>query len=125
MTIAFWCVMIAGLMPFIAVGFAKYDRSYDNRRPRDWLAAQDGLKKRAYSAHLNCFEAFPLFAAGTIIAHLASVPANTLNVLALAFIVVRIVYIWAYLQDRPSLRSAVWIAGLGVNLGLFIAASLV
>ncbi len=124
MTIAFWCVLLAGLMPFVAVGIAKYDRSYNNRTPRDWLAAQDGLKKRAYAAHLNCFEAFPLFAAGTIIAHLASVQANTINALAVAFIAARIVYIWAYLRDRASLRSLVWIVALILNIALFIAAAL-
>ena len=120
MTIAFWCVLLAGLMPFVAVGIAKYDRSYNNRTPRDWLAKQEGIRKRAYAAHLNCFESFPLFASGVIIAHLAAAPSAIINTLAAAFIAVRIVYVWCYLTDRASLRSLVWLAGLGLSVALFI-----
>lgn len=123
MTIAFWCVLIAGLMPFVAVGIAKYDRSYNNRAPRDWLAKQDGMKKRAYAAHLNCFEAFPLFASGVIIAHLAAVPAAIVSTLAALFIAVRIIYLYCYLSDRASLRSLIWLAGLGLCVALFIVSA--
>ena len=34
MTIAYWCVLIAGLLPYVAAGIAKWDRTYDNRDPR-------------------------------------------------------------------------------------------
>ena len=33
MTTAFWCVLIAGCMPFIVVGIAKWDKRYDNNTP--------------------------------------------------------------------------------------------
>lgn len=123
MTIALWCVLIAGLMPYVAVGIAKYDRSYNNKAPRDWLAKQEGLRKRAYAAHLNCFEAFPLFAAGVIIAQLASGPSATANTLAALFIAARIAYIGCYLSNRASLRSLVWLVGFGLSVALFIVAA--
>lgn len=122
MTTAFWCVLIAGCMPFIVVGIAKWDKRYDNNAPRDWLARQEGSKKRAYAAHLNCFEAFPFFAAAVIIATLAKVPGATIDGLAVAFIVARIVYIWCYITDKPSLRSLVWMVGLGATVALFAMA---
>lgn len=123
MTIAFWCVLIAGLMPYFAAGIAKYDRSYDNRAPRDWLARQDGMRKRAHATHLNCFEAFPLFAAGVIIAHLAAAPIAIINPLAITFIVLRSIYIWCYLTDRASLRSLVWLGAFALCVALFIVAA--
>ena len=123
MTIALWCVLIAGLMPYVAVGIAKYDRSYNNKAPRDWLAKQEGLRKRAYAAHLNCFEAFPLFAAGVIIAQLASGPSATANTLAALFIAARIAYIGCYLSNRASLRSLVWLVGFGLSVALFVVAA--
>ncbi len=124
MTIAFWCVLIAGCMPFIAVGFAKWDKRYDNNAPRDWLARQEGSTKRAYAAHLNCFEAFPFFASAVIIATLAKVPAATIDGLAVAFIVARIIYIWCYITDKASLRSLVWIVGVGATVALFVMAGI-
>ncbi len=124
MTIAFWCVLIAGILPYVAVGIAKADKRYDNSAPRDWLATREGTKKRAHAAHLNSFEAFPFFAIGVIIAHLAAAPANTINAIAIAFVLARVAYIWCYITDRASMRSAVWFAGFGLTVALFVVAGL-
>jgi uncharacterized MAPEG superfamily protein len=35
----------------------------------------------------------------------------------------RLVYGWAYITDRPTLRSLVWIAALGCVVGLFVVAA--
>ena len=124
MTIAFWCVLIAGIMPYVAVGIAKADKRYDNSAPRDWLATRDGAKKRAHAAQLNSFEAFPFFAAGVIIAYLAAAPANTIIGIAIAFVLARVAYIWCYITDRASMRSVVWFAGFGLTVALFVVAGL-
>jgi uncharacterized MAPEG superfamily protein len=122
MTIAFWCVLIAGCMPLVAVGIAKWDKRYDNNAPRDWLARQEGAKKRAYAAHLNSFEAFPFFAAAVIIASIAKAPASIIDGLAVLFIIARIIYIWCYITDKASLRSLVWMVAFGATVALFITA---
>ena len=124
MTIAFWCVLIAGILPYIAVGIAKMDKGYDNKAPRDWLATREGKQKRAYAAHLNSFEAFPFFAAGVIVAHLAAAPANIVNTLAVAFVLARVVYIWCYLTNRAPMRSIVWMIGVGLTVALFVVAGI-
>jgi uncharacterized MAPEG superfamily protein len=123
MTIAFWCVLVAGLMPYIAVGIAKYDKSFDNNAPRDWLQKQDGYRKRAHAAHLNCFEAFPLFAAAVIIAYVARAPQDVCNALAIAWVIARAAFIWAYVSDKASVRSVVWIIALGINIAFFFVAA--
>jgi uncharacterized MAPEG superfamily protein len=123
MTTAYWCVLAAALMPYLFTGIAKFgDRPYDNRAPREFLEGASGAKKRAHWAQLNSFEAFPPFAAAVIIAHLAGAAQASVDTLATAFVILRLIYGWAYITDRASLRSLVWIAGLACVVGLFVAA---
>ncbi len=123
MTFAFWCVLAAILLPYGTVGIAKWSSRYDNHAPRDWLAGLEGRRKRAFHAHLNHFEALPAFAAGVVIAHLARAPQGWVDGLAGAFVLLRVAYTWAYLEDRATLRSILWIGGLACVCGLFVAAS--
>lgn len=128
MSIAFWCILIAGFLPIVAVAVAKLDNTrgskrYDNNHPRDWLAERDGRAKRAYAAHLNSFEAFPLFAAGVLVAAYLKTPAATIDTLAIIFIAARCVYIWCYISNYATARSLIWFVGMGATVGLFIAAA--
>jgi uncharacterized MAPEG superfamily protein len=124
MSIAIWCILIAGLMPLAAVAVAKIDKTYDNNNPRDWLARRDGRAKRANAAHLNSFEAFPLFAAGVLVATMLNVKGATIDTLAIIFVVARIGYIWCYISDYATARSLVWFVGMGASIGLFAAAAM-
>lgn len=124
MTTAFWCVFIIGIMPYIVVGIAKADKRYDNRTPRDWLATREGAKKRAHAAHLNSFEAFPFFFAGVVIAHLTQAPVHTVNAIAIAFVLVRIAYVWCYISNHASMRSLVWLVGFSLTVALFVVSGL-
>jgi uncharacterized MAPEG superfamily protein len=125
MTIAYWCVLIAGLMPLFTIVFAKRGRpDFDNAEPRAWLEKQSGLRRRADYAHRNHFEAFPFFAAGVIIAQQVHAAQNMVNLLALIFIVARVIYTILYLKDRPSQRSAVWGIAFLAAIGLFVLAGL-
>ena len=67
MTIAYWCVLIAAVIPLISIGIAKAGgERYNNRHPRVWLDKQQGYRARAAAAEANSFEAFPFFAAAGI-----------------------------------------------------------
>jgi uncharacterized MAPEG superfamily protein len=124
MTTAYWCVLVAALMPYVFAGIAKFgDRRYDNRAPRDFLSSLEGRQKRADWAQQNSFEAFPAFAAAVIIAHLAQGAQGAIDTLAVAFVLLRIIYGWAYITDRPTLRSLVWIAALACVVALFVVAA--
>ncbi len=48
-------------------------------------------------------------------------PQGVVNALAVAFILIRIVYVLLYLTNRPTARSLVWSAGLLCNLAIFFA----
>ena len=123
MTIAYWCVLVAAIMPVVLAGVAKSRGDFDNRAPREWLGALEGWRRRANAAQSNSWEAFAPFAAAVIIAHAAGARHAVIDALALAFIACRIVYSVLYITDRASLRSVAWIAGFGCVIGLFIAAA--
>lgn len=119
MSIAFWCVLAAGLLPYAAALIAKSDRSFDNHDPRSWLARREGFRARANAAQLNSFEGLPLFAAAVIIAQLKSGPRETADMLAMGYVCARVVYIACYVADLATLRSIAWFAGLGCAVSLF------
>jgi uncharacterized MAPEG superfamily protein len=119
MTLPFWCVLIAAFMPYLATVIAKSRRDYDNANPREWLARQDGFRGRAHAAQQNSFEAFPAFAAAVIIAHIRGAAPGPIELLAMAFIAARVLYLAFYLADLAVLRSLAWFAASGCALAMF------
>ena len=125
MTIAKWCILAACLLPVLTVGMAKAsllkprrEGGFDNHHPRDWESKLTGWQARAKAAQDNGFEALPLFIAGVIFAQMANADQTRIDQLALAFIVIRIAYVAAYLKDWASLRSVIWFAGFAVSVAL-------
>lgn len=122
MTIAFWCVLAAGLMPYLATTIAKAGgERYDNRDPRKWLERQQGFRKRADNAQANAFEAFPFFAAAVIVASLAGAPQERVDALAVIFVVARVAYLVCYLADWHWARSLVWLIGWLCTVTIFVS----
>ncbi len=122
MTIAFWCVLVAGFLPYFGTLTAKIGgERFDNNNPRDWLNAQSGFRKRANAAQHNSFEAFPFFAAAVIIAHVAGAPQGRIDLFAVVFVLARLFYIAFYVADMATLRSLAWFVGLGSVVALFLA----
>jgi uncharacterized MAPEG superfamily protein len=123
MTFAYWCVLLAALIPIVWVGAAKTGADdFDNSQPRIFMANLKGWRQRANWAQFNAYEAFPPFAAGVIIAHLVGVNQILINTLAGIFIVARILHGIMYIRDLGYMRSLVWTAGLFCIIGLFLAA---
>lgn len=133
MIIAFWCVLVAAMLPLGCSYLAKYGSTtrpvdggstrFDNHEPRSWLATQTGFRARADAAQANGFEAFPFFAAGVVIAVLQHVPVATIDRLAMVFVIARVAYIAFYVADRPQLRSPVWLIGFLATVALYVFAS--
>ena len=118
MTLALWCVLIAGLSPYVVFGPAA--AKIDNRLPRVSARALEGLPARAHGAHLNCFESFPFFAAAVIIAHMLEGANPTVNWLAALYIALRVVYIGCYFGNLQPFRSIVFFAGLIDAIAIFV-----
>ncbi len=120
MTIAFWAILAASLLPIVCAGLAKSGGSFDNAIPRTWLDRQTGWRQRADWAQRNHYEVFPPFAAGVLVANIAHAPQFWIDELAVLFVLVRIGYSAAYILDRPSLRSLLWGLGFACVAALFV-----
>ena len=127
MTTAYWCVLIAAILPYIWTGVAKLTGGFGldtNREPRSWQDALEGRARRAHNAHLNSFEAFPAFAVAIIIAHLVGkAPQGTIDMWAMVFIGARFLYGVLYIVDLDKLRSLVWSAGIVAVVALFVVSA--
>lgn len=122
MTLGYWMILAAAVLPYLTVGLAKGGAAaYDNAGPRGWAERQQGWRRRAIAAHANHFEAFAPFAAGVVVAELANAVQWAVSALAVGFVLLRLAYTAAYLADRPRLRSALWAAGFLCVVALFCA----
>ncbi|GAA4004314.1 MAPEG family protein [Comamonas faecalis] len=123
LTLAYWCVLVAALLPLLCAVVAKAGsfRGADNHDPRAWYARLGGWRARANAAQANSFEALPFFIGAVIIAHQRGAGQPLLDMLALAFIALRLLFIALYLADIPRLRSMVWGVGLLVNIAILFA----
>ena len=124
MALAYWCILIAALLPYLWVGIAKESgERYDNRNPRAWQARQDNPRsQRANAAQLNAFEAFAPFAAAVLMAQAAGVDAARIGQLAVAFVVLRVLHGLFYVLGIAALRSLAWAGGIAVVVWLMLLA---
>jgi uncharacterized MAPEG superfamily protein len=128
-TLAYWCVLVASLLPIVCAGIAKWGTfrtprsqgGYDNVDPRAWLARQTDWRARANGAQANSFEALPFFIGAVVIAHQLGAHQGMLDILAFVFVVLRVVYILLYVGGQASARSLVWSLALAVNVGILFA----
>jgi uncharacterized MAPEG superfamily protein len=125
-TVAYWCVLVAALLPIVCAGIAKWGAfgkprrqgGFDNADPRAWLARQTDWRARANAAQANSFEALPFFIGAVVIAHQLGAHQARLDILAFIYIVLRLLYIMMYVAGLPNIRSIVWALALAVNIGI-------
>jgi uncharacterized MAPEG superfamily protein len=126
-TLAYWCVLIAALLPIACAVMAKWGSfgkplkqgGYDNVNPRAWLARQTDWRARANAAQANSFQALPFFVGAVIIAHQLGAYQFRLDLLAFVYVVLRMVYIMLYVAGIANLRSLVWALAFGLNVAIF------
>jgi uncharacterized MAPEG superfamily protein len=125
-TIAYWCILIMALLPIVCAGLAKKsgfgkprrDGGYDNVDPRQWLAKQTGWAARANAAQANTFECLPFFFAAVIIAHQLGALQSRLDLLAVVFVVLRVIYVLMYVAGMAKMRSGIWTLALLANVAI-------
>ena len=130
MTTADICILVASVLPIACAGIAKWkgfgkprrEGGFDNRNPRQWLANLDGWQARANAAQQNGFEALPIFIAGVLIAERLQAPQVRVDGLAILFVAARFGFISAYLANRASIRSALWVVGFAASVALYFVA---
>lgn len=120
MPLAYWCVLIAALLPYVLGKYAKSGVESDNRYPREDYDNFPPRNRRAYAAHLNALETFPFFAVAVVIALTMGAPVYMVNVLAVLYIVLRIAHALLYIFNQPAARSMVFAAAMAVSIGIFV-----
>ena len=68
---------------------------------------------------MNGIEAFPFFAAAVLLAEFRQAPQPWIDGLAVAFLLTRLAFVFAYVGDRATLRTMLWNAAFAFNLGIF------
>ncbi|MBO9515717.1 MAG: MAPEG family protein [Variovorax sp.] len=123
LSVAYWCVLVAAVLPYVSAYIAKAGAFNldDNKAPREWSARQGGWRARANSAQANGFEGLPFFVGAVVIAHQLGAAQATLDMLALAYVVLRMAYIAAYISGIGTLRSGLWALGFMVNIAILFA----
>ena len=125
-TVAYWCVLVAALLPIVCAWIAKSGPlrkppaqcRYDKSDPRSWLARQGDWRARANAAQANSFESLPFFIGAVIIAHQLGARQTWLDLLAMLFVMLRMFYIMMYVSNMPTARSAVWAGAFMVNVAI-------
>ena len=124
MTTALWCLFVTMFLPIVCAGISKAGgKRYDNAQPRKWLAEQEGFRARAVAAQQNTWEALLLFAIAIIVAHMLLGPTDSVNQMAVGFVVSRLVYILAYVANWAMARTLVWLVGFFLTIAIFAAVS--
>ncbi|MGJ7511404.1 MAPEG family protein [Variovorax sp. GT1P44] len=123
LTWAYWCVLIAALLPYMSSYIAKAGAFGlgDNEKPREWGARQAGWRARAYASQSNGFEGLPFFIGAVIIAHQLGAAQSQIDSLAAAYVVLRLFYIAFYIAGIGNARSAVWALAFLVNIAILFA----
>jgi uncharacterized MAPEG superfamily protein len=124
MTIAFWTILAAIALPWLMAAMKKSplaaNGKYSNRAPRAMQPKLQGLSQRAHWAEQNSFEILPAFIAAVLVAHFAGAEQATVDLLAVGFVVSRVLYSICYLMNWASLRSLIWMVGLLFIVSLFV-----
>lgn len=129
MTIPFWCLFVAVLLPYVWFSFAapfkaaQFGKALDTHTPRLQDPALLGRAARAQGAHQNSLEALTYFGPAVIVAHLTQANTSWSARLAILFIVCRVIHGVVYLSDRPPVRTLFFALGLFASIGLFILAA--
>lgn len=111
---------IYGIKVPLAMAMAKEGKGYDNKDPRAQQARLEGWGKRAHSAHLNAFEAFPAFAVGVTLCVILHANETWTVALAWSHTLARLIYPALYMANIDKMRSMVWAVGFLSSLGLLI-----
>lgn len=123
LSLAYWCVLAAAVLPYLSAYIAKAGAygPRDNAAPREWASRQSGWRSRANAAQANGFEGLPFFIGAVVIAHQLGAAQGRIDLLAGAYVLLRVVYVGLYVAGIGGLRSVVWALGFLANVALLFA----
>ena len=121
MTLAEWIMFLTVILYLLTIAPVKAARykTFDNSNPRNPVFYQSGIASRALGAHINGIETFPFFAAAVLLAEIRHCPQHWVDVLSVAFVCLRLMFVLAYLANWPTTRTLLWNLGFAVNTAIF------
>ncbi|WP_119395558.1 MAPEG family protein [Salinibius halmophilus] len=116
MTVLIVCLMVAAFLPYLAkVPLMKAMAAlggYDNNHPRAQQTALTGFGARALAGHQNAFESLAVFAPAVVVAIAVGQDSALVQGLAVAHVVLRVIYHVLYLANLSTARSLVWVGAI-------------
>lgn len=100
--LAYWPRALAGQVMSALPG------GYDNHHPRDQQGRLEGRGRRALAAHMNGMEVLAVFGIAVLAAAQRHVTIQLQLVCCGVFLIARVVYVLAYLNDKATLRSGMF-----------------
>lgn len=121
MTVAEWMIFATIILYLLTVAPVKAFgyRTFDNSNPRDPGFYKPGIAFRALGAHINGIETFPFYAVAILLAEFRHSPQYWIDGLAVAFVMVRLLFVGAYLGNWPTTRTLLWNLGFAINAAIF------
>lgn len=119
MTVPHLCLLVVVLLPLPWTLLAKFSPQFDNRTPRDYLASLDGWRARAQAAQQNAWEALGMFTAAVVVVGQTGRGGHWVDLLAIVFVVTRVLHGVLYVANLASLRSLAWFVGLVCIVSMF------
>ena len=125
MTVPILCIVAAYFLvylPHFIAGSQRFKQpgGYDNTHPRDQSARLEGWARRAAAAHVNGHETFTPFALAVLVAWIGHANPGTVATLGITYVVVRALYVVAYIGNFAPVRSLLWAGGLAITVALFL-----
>ena len=124
MTLLIWTLIIDALLPYLAKGPVAYAMAklggYDNNHPRSQQAKLTGFGARALAAHQNAFESLILFTGAILLAISTHHTGETIQYLAVTYLIARIAYNILYLVNMGTVRSLTWFVSIGCSFAIMV-----
>lgn len=118
-------MLVASVLPLFFAMLAKFLAGFsakDNENPRVFLAKTTGIASRANAVQQNSYETLPVFLASVIVALLYFVPVEVVSKIAWLYVILRVMYGFAYLANLATFRSMLWIISFACPMLLFYIA---
>jgi uncharacterized MAPEG superfamily protein len=129
MTIPLWTLLVAVLLPYVWAGASVGARkeqfgNVDNAHPRLQAAKLEGKGARAVGAHQNAFEALAVYAPAVLVAHVTHANPTHSMILAIVWVVVRVLHGVLYLANVDKARSMMFAFGMLAAIGQFVISAM-
>lgn len=113
MSVLITCLFIACALAILSKGPVAYFMNqlggYNNKHPRNQQAKLTGAGARALAAHQNSFESLILFAPAILVAVATNTTGDTIQYLAIAHVIARVLYNILYIANIHYMRTLSWL----------------